>query len=233
MPRENLRLSPQQTALFLFGIFFVTVMIILALAIPSPTEAQWRVFNLVLALVAGAIAAVLPGVLRIQFTPWLKSGGALAVFVLVYLVKPAGLVAADPLAPLPPPPAIELARPVVDRYLTSLDGGRYEEAYTQMHPSFKASYQELDSNRLLLSTRAPLGSVVQRTEVGQNSGVTVLPTGARGHVRTYMYATRFENAQQPIEEWVTVFAANANEAWSPFGYHINSMKANERAPSSK
>ena len=84
MPRTFMQISAEKTALFLFGIFFITVLLIVAIAIPNPTDANWRIFNLVLALVAAATGAVLPGARHLQFSPWLKADNALDAYLLSY-----------------------------------------------------------------------------------------------------------------------------------------------------
>jgi hypothetical protein len=70
-------------------------MVIYSLAIPNPTAQQEFVFRLILALGAAALGAFLPGFLHIQgrvanFT--VRAGGALGMFVLVYLINPPALV---------------------------------------------------------------------------------------------------------------------------------------------
>src|SRR5262245_52221101 len=92
-------------AVFAFGVLFVGVLLTLVVAIPDPSPAQLVVFRTVLALAAGGVAAFIPGLLHVEL-PWVRAGGALAVFVLVYLYSPAELV----VQPRPTP------QPVVSRY---------------------------------------------------------------------------------------------------------------------
>jgi hypothetical protein len=216
-------LSPQKTALLLFGVFFVVVMLIIALSVPNPTESQWRTFNIVLALVAAAIAAVLPGVLELQFTPWLKAGGALAVFALVYLVKPMTLVATDPFRPVDPPPPLEMARAAVDHWLSLNDSGKYADAYANSHPMWKKRYAEADFIQLSKSIRAPLGKVVSRIDSGQQAGES--PIGVRGHARAYTFLTQFETVTVPVYEIVFVFVEEGGKSWAPAGYNLDVQKA--------
>jgi hypothetical protein len=198
-------------------------MIILALAVPTPTEAQWRVFNVVLSLVAAAIAAVLPGVLQLRFTPWLRAGGALAVFALVYLVKPTTLVSKDPFKPLAPPPAIELAKATVDDWLRLMDSGEYVEAYGRTHHAWQKRYAKGDFVRLSTAYRSPLGKVVSRSDFGQRTGES--PFGDRGHSRAYSFLTQFENVAVPIAETVYVFAEEGGDTWAGAGYEFDIQKA--------
>jgi VIT1/CCC1 family predicted Fe2+/Mn2+ transporter len=78
---------------FVFGVVFITVILVLVIFIPNPTKTQAHVFSVVLALAAGAFASVLSGMLnvRLKFGKRLAIGatGALAVFVIVYFFMPA------------------------------------------------------------------------------------------------------------------------------------------------
>lgn len=77
---------------FGFGIVFVIALLVLALAVPTPTPFQYTIFRVVLALVAAGVAAMIPGFLQVTIPDWLRAGGALAVFVIVYFYNPAALV---------------------------------------------------------------------------------------------------------------------------------------------
>ena len=76
-----------------FGVVFLSAILILAVAIPSPTVTQFESFRIVIALAAGGLAAVIPGLLDVQFGGTgrfaLRAGGALGVFVIVYFFSPA------------------------------------------------------------------------------------------------------------------------------------------------
>lgn len=81
-----------------FGIAFVVVLLILAVVVPTPTAQQFFVFRTVLALAAGACAAMLTGFLNVEGrikSLSIRAGAGLAVFVIVYVVNPPALVA-DP-----------------------------------------------------------------------------------------------------------------------------------------
>lgn len=78
-----------------FGIVFIVVMLILAIFIPQPTRTQFFVFRVVLALAAAGIAWFIPGFIDVRIKLpkiFVRATGAIAVFVLVYLVNPPGLV---------------------------------------------------------------------------------------------------------------------------------------------
>lgn len=82
---------------FVFGIVFVTVMLVIAIAIPNPSSTSFFTYRVVLALAAAGIAAVIPGFLNVEISLGLKTviraGGAIAVFLIVFLMNPAELVA--------------------------------------------------------------------------------------------------------------------------------------------
>ena len=78
---------------FIFGVAFLTALLILVVLIPSPTQQQFEVVRIVLALAAGGVAAMIPGFLNIDLRSGaaisLRAGGALAVFAVVYFCSPA------------------------------------------------------------------------------------------------------------------------------------------------
>jgi len=78
-----------------FGITFVVVLLILAVFIPKPSTFQVFVFRTVLALAAGACAAMLTGFLNIEgrFKALsIRAGAGLAVLIFIYTVNPPALV---------------------------------------------------------------------------------------------------------------------------------------------
>ncbi len=80
---------------FFFGLCFVTALLVLAIWFPNPTSFQYTVFRITLALAAAGVAGVIPGMIRLKEHPgtslMIHAGGALAVFVIVYLLAPAAL----------------------------------------------------------------------------------------------------------------------------------------------
>ena len=215
-------MPPQKTAFFLFADFFIVVMLAVAIAVPTPTESQWRVFNLVLSLVAASMAAVLPGVFQLKFTPWLRASGALAVFAFVFLIKPAGLVSYDPFKPLGPPPPLELAKPAALDWLRVNDSMNHEMAYGAMRAKFRETYKFDDFANLAKTGRDVFGKVIERSEIGQNASTAIAPE--RGYYRLYTFMTRFELVSEPIEESVMLFGEESGSVWQPAGYNLNLQK---------
>ena len=82
----------QRIAAFIFGVVFVAVMLALAVVIPKPTPFQYTIFRIVLALAAAGAAAMFPGFLTARVGNFVRAGGAMAVFAIVYFYSPATLV---------------------------------------------------------------------------------------------------------------------------------------------
>ncbi|MBX9935977.1 MAG: hypothetical protein K2Y10_05240 [Burkholderiaceae bacterium] len=76
---------------FGFGIVFVITILVVAIFIPTPTDFQYTIFRIVLSLAAGGVVAAFPGFIEVSFGKWLRAGGALAVFALVYFAAPAAI----------------------------------------------------------------------------------------------------------------------------------------------
>lgn len=83
-------------AIFSFGVAFVLILVVIAITLPRPTEFQQLIFRIVLALAAAGVGALLPGFLSIKYKTFLRAGGALAVFAIVYFFNPATLVISTP-----------------------------------------------------------------------------------------------------------------------------------------
>lgn len=75
------------TTLIWIGVGMMAVAVIIALFVPHPSSFQMFVFRILAALGAAGIGAVLPGFIGFK-TPSITAGGAVALFVLIYLVNP-------------------------------------------------------------------------------------------------------------------------------------------------
>ncbi|RZM81894.1 hypothetical protein [Leptolyngbya iicbica] len=84
---------------FLFGASLIVALLGIAFRTPNPTAFQFFVFRVVLALAAAGVAAIIPGLINVNISGIVKAGGAIAVFVLIYLLNPASLVIDDPRSP--------------------------------------------------------------------------------------------------------------------------------------
>lgn len=97
------RVVTERLAVFVFGVIFVTALLVLAVVIDHPTPFQYTIFRIVLALAAAGVATFIPGLIIIAPRPGLRAGGAMAVFAIVYFFSPAQFVAGEkPIAPTDP-----------------------------------------------------------------------------------------------------------------------------------
>jgi hypothetical protein len=94
--REFMSKTMQTVLAFVFGVCFVATILTIALVKPNPTSYQFGVFKTVLALAGAGVAAVIPGFLEVRFREWLRAGGALAVFIVLYFFNPAGMIIPTP-----------------------------------------------------------------------------------------------------------------------------------------
>ncbi len=82
----------ERTAIFVFGVVFVIGLLVLAIIFSEPTDFQYMVFRIVLALATAGIAVFIPGFIEAYAKNWVRAGGAIAVFVVVYFFSPASFV---------------------------------------------------------------------------------------------------------------------------------------------
>lgn len=72
---------------FLFGVIFVGLLLFL-----QPNKDQKDLYHIVISLAAAAVAAVIPGMLNISARAGkrltIRAAGAMAVFVIIYLINP-------------------------------------------------------------------------------------------------------------------------------------------------
>ena len=80
------------------GVAFLITILVIALKIPNPTPFQYQVFRIILAVAVGGFAGTFTGFLHVVIPGWIKAGGALAAFIIVYFYNPATLVAEPPTA---------------------------------------------------------------------------------------------------------------------------------------
>jgi formylglycine-generating enzyme required for sulfatase activity len=75
-----------------FGIAFIIVTLLIAIKFPHPSSLQFTVFRTVLALASSGIAVMIPELIHVKANTAIRTGGAIAVFVVAYLFSPAKLI---------------------------------------------------------------------------------------------------------------------------------------------
>ncbi|EIS6849509.1 hypothetical protein L0S88_004916, partial [Escherichia coli] len=89
--KEKLTKAHERIAAFSFGILLVILFIIIAIFIPNPTNFQYTFFRIILSAAVAGVVSFIPGFIEVKISNWVRAGGALAVFVIVYYVAPAAL----------------------------------------------------------------------------------------------------------------------------------------------
>jgi hypothetical protein len=74
----------QKLTLFVFGTVFLLGLLAIALFDRQPSQTSWHIYNSVLAMAAGGIAALVPGTLSLKWKSGLTATGALAVAMIVF-----------------------------------------------------------------------------------------------------------------------------------------------------
>ncbi|WP_125782554.1 hypothetical protein [Pseudoalteromonas rubra] len=77
------------------GIFFAVVILVAAFLIPTPTSTQFFIFRGVFAISLAAIASIIPGLLNVEARfqkGSVRATGAIAVFIVVWLINPPALI---------------------------------------------------------------------------------------------------------------------------------------------
>ncbi|MEZ8383410.1 hypothetical protein AB6C98_06885 [Vibrio splendidus] len=80
---------------YIFGVIFMALLLLIAFLERNPSSFQYTIFRIVMALAAGGVVATFPGFLEIKLGNWLRGGGALVVFIVVYNTNPASLNVQD------------------------------------------------------------------------------------------------------------------------------------------
>lgn len=83
-------MQTSEKIVLLIGLISMVTVFITILKFPNPTKPQLQVFRVILAISAASFASVIPGFVELETTTHLtlSAGGAIAIFILVYLVNP-------------------------------------------------------------------------------------------------------------------------------------------------
>lgn len=91
-PTNRVSINWERIACFLFGVCFLSAMLIIALKYSKPTEFQIFIFRIVTAISVAGIGAMLPGAINVQVSHKIKAGGSVGLFVIIYFFNPPALI---------------------------------------------------------------------------------------------------------------------------------------------
>lgn len=122
----------------IFGLIFISAVLLLAIRFPNPTAFQFLVFRVVMSLAAGGVAAGIPGFLNFSTDVpgmTIRAGGALAVFILIYRLNPAKLV---------PIESINEGSGISKDLIIEILGNTYRRAFSLNFTTRMVNYQEYE-----------------------------------------------------------------------------------------
>ncbi|WP_047707040.1 hypothetical protein [Plesiomonas sp. ZOR0011] len=83
--------SVERGLVYLFGVVFLSVIVISAFFIPYPSDYQYEVFRITLALSGAGLATFFSGFLTVELPGKIKAGSGFAVFIIIYYFAPVAL----------------------------------------------------------------------------------------------------------------------------------------------
>ena len=113
-------LKPKQLEKYsaiLFSIIFCSLLLIVSIFFPSPTEFQYSIIRLLLAISAAGLTALIPTFLNLEFTDAkvIRASGAIAMFAFIYFANPIDIIV-DNSAKKPPLPVYDIEILAVEAY---------------------------------------------------------------------------------------------------------------------
>jgi len=86
----------ERIAVLVVGIILTCVILWFAVLTPEPSDFQYTIFRIALAISGAALAALIPGFIELRYRNVVRAGGALAVLVLVFFFPVAPPTSASP-----------------------------------------------------------------------------------------------------------------------------------------
>lgn len=203
----------EKTAVFVFGVVFIIIILYMVSNNPTPTEAEFFVYRLVMALSAAGVGALLPGFLKLDISlsaqSGIRAGGALALFASVWFVNPADFG----VKVIPPK---EKAAIIIKQFLNQIDNGDYTAAYSLIAEKLSSQLSEDDFISMSQAVRAPLGNTRKRVLFSKDTPAQI--NGTPGPFVIETYQSRFENNFGVWVELVSTIPENGK--WQILGYNI-------------
>jgi len=223
MARRSSRLNYEKVAVFVFGVVFLTTILTLVVLNPYPTELQFFVFRLTLALSAAGIGALLPGFVRVDIPlplqGGLRAGGALALFASVWFFNPGnlGIVVKPP---------EEDASLLIQQFLNLTDAQKHRDAYALFALRDRQRVSESAYISMGEHVRDSLDKIEKRVLVRVDTPNVIM--GIPGPFVIHLYQGKFRGSDDIWAEAVTAIAENG--VWRIGGYNIFQCMAPVCAP---
>ena len=212
MTRKNKgRLSIDLLLTFSFGILALLLLFCVALFVETPNSLLLLVFRVTLALACAGVAAMLPGFVQLSVSTGtnmaIRAGGAVAIFVLIYLVDPGSRftsIANDCIVPSAPNNEF---LPIAESWTRKVDEGRYEDAYDSASNWTKNQYT-LDLFTLVFREFSQKMGALKNRKIYGVTSVEKLPSAECGNFRVVTFLSKFEGEAELLEFVVLMIENN-------------------------
>lgn len=201
----------EKIAIFVFGIIFISILLAMAYVDPNPTESTYATTKTILALSAAGIGAIIPGFIDIKMKGFLRAGGAMALFCIVYFFQPKQIITDIELPESKTVNVVNIsANPAIKRWFDLIDSERYEIAWNQLATESKIRYPKDMFIEVFNQQRAPLGTTINRRSYSFRN-LNISPEGVPGNFFHAVYITKFSNSKNQYYE--NVFLIYENNMW--------------------
>ena len=222
--RRKRRLSLDIILMFSFGVLALIALFVIGLIVDQPNQLLSLVSRVTLALACAGIAAMLPGFVQLNITPHanvaIRAGGAVAIFVLVYLVDPGSQLQSNSKACEVPAAPHNNFMPVVEDWNTKIEAREYAKAYISASSWTRNQYTLEFMKTVYENFSREVGNLKSRTLIGSNS-TQQLPDGVCGNFRVITYLTEFENGGELSENFIVMIE---NQKWVVRDHRFSSPK---------
>ncbi len=206
-------ISIEKLLAFIFGVIFLLVILGLVVFVKDLNGTARWVIVILMALAGAGFAAVIPGILNIT-TPYIKSGGALAVFVLIMANQPNIIGQAKKII------SSKDSTLAIAEYLKKIDDNQLDAAWDSLDDGAK---ETVASDKQPLRSayqngRASLGSLISRSPPMGTNAYFNPPGFPEGAYRVVTYRTRFSGGCH--QEAVSVRSLNDGD-WRVFNHVVD------------
>lgn len=213
----------QIIAAFAFGVIFVSVILFLVFSSEDLNQNKMWVVRVVMSLAAAGVAAVLPGFIDLEGKlPWInitfvRAGGALAVFCLVF-IYPIKENLPPPLDIYIPP---TLPKATAENWINLISEKKYDIAYGQTSKTFINRYSKENFVELLDPIMTALGELQEKSQVSITS-FTSPPGFDIGAYSQQIYKSRYSNQPKNVYIEVTLIGEKSVSDWRVYGFRFAS-----------
>lgn len=225
------RVNSQQMqiiAAFTFGIIFVSVILFLVFYTPHLDSNKMWVVHVVMSLAAAGVAAVLPGFIDLQGRlPWLnmtavRTGGALAIFCLVFLYPINNSPPPNPIPYTPTTNSLDKAR----RWFDLINIRDFKSAYKELTMVNKEQHS-LDS---FISDVEPiikyLGDSISKNKDADQAFLSPpandYPVGS---YRYYRFLAKYSNESDTVALEVLLVGEEETKDWKVYSFSFKKINS--------